>query len=373
MKWTWKIGRFLGIDVYIHSTFAILLAFVGASQWLQGGGLPGVADGVLFIIAVFACVVLHEYGHALAARSCGVGTKDITLLPIGGVARLERIPSRPLEELWIAVAGPMVNVVITGGLFSWLVVSRTLQPMADVGITGGPFLERLLMANIALVLFNMLPAFPMDGGRVLRALLALRLDYAKATRIAASLGQMIAVFFGLIGFLGNPMLCVVALFIWIGAEQEAGATSARAALANVSAGQVMVTDYATLNADDRLGRAIEMVLRGSQVEFPIIADDGRVVGVLTQNNLIEALAKGGVDVRIETVMSKDIVFVNPDEPLAEAMERISRSHCASAPVVKDSRLVGLLTVDNVMEFMMFRSALGQALRMDSLKLRDIKQ
>ncbi|WP_345348415.1 site-2 protease family protein [Candidatus Villigracilis affinis] len=189
MKWQWKLGKFAGIDVYVHATFLLLIAWVGYSHWLENNNWGEVFSGILFILALFACVVLHEYGHALTARKYGIKTRDITLYPIGGVARLERMPEKPIEELWVALMGPAVNVVIAAGLFAYLYLTSSLVPLSELTMASGSFLERLMTVNITLVLFNLIPAFPMDGGRVLRALLAMRMDYVRATQIAASIGQ----------------------------------------------------------------------------------------------------------------------------------------------------------------------------------------
>ena len=206
MKWSWRIGRFAGIGVYIHTTFLLLLGWIGVSYLLQGYTLLAALSSIGFMLALFACIVLHEFGHALAAKRFGIKTRDITLLPIGGVARLERIPDNPVHELWVALAGPAVNVIIGGVLLVWLLLSRTLQPLNALSVTAGPFLERLLMVNVFLVGFNMIPAFPMDGGRVLRALLAMRLEYTRATQVAASIGQGLAFVLGFVGLFANPTL-----------------------------------------------------------------------------------------------------------------------------------------------------------------------
>ncbi len=186
MKWSWKIGQLAGIDIRIHAAFLLLLGWIGAGYWATGKGLGAMLAGVTFIAAIFACVVLHELGHALMARKFGIGTTDITLLPIGGLARLERMPEEPEQELWIALAGPAVNVVIAAILYGWLAVNHEWEPLRLLKVAAGPFVERLFFANVSLALFNLIPAFPMDGGRVLRALLALRMPYPRATQTAAS-------------------------------------------------------------------------------------------------------------------------------------------------------------------------------------------
>ena len=184
MKAAWKIGTFSGIDVFIHATFILIIGWVGLSYWQQTQTLAGTLEGILFTLILFSFVVFHEFGHALTARRYGIKTRDITLYPIGGVARLERMPEKPVQEFWVALAGPAVNVVIAAVLFIWLLITGGLTPLSSLSLTTGPFVERLMLVNVWLVLFNMIPAFPMDGGRVLRALLAMRMDYTRATQVS---------------------------------------------------------------------------------------------------------------------------------------------------------------------------------------------
>jgi Zn-dependent protease len=217
MKWSWKLGEVAGIGVHIHATFLLLLAWVALAHWIEERSLALVVEGVGFILALFACVLLHELAHALTAIRYGIKTRDITLLPIGGMAQLERIPEDPKQEVWVTLAGSAVNVVIALALFAWLQLTGGLEPLNKLSVTGGSFLMRLMVVNVFLVAFNLLPAFPMDGGRVLRALLAMRMEYTKATQIAAYLGQALAFLFGFIGLLTNPFLVFIALFVWIGA------------------------------------------------------------------------------------------------------------------------------------------------------------
>ena len=223
-----RLGAPFGIPVYLHWTFLALLGFVAISQTIASGSLAAAFGGVLFVSVIFACVVLHEFGHALAARRYGIGTRDVTLLPIGGVARLERMPEDPRQELVVALAGPAVNVAIAGLLGIWLFLTG-FATADGLSLTGGSFAARLLSVNLALVAFNMLPAFPMDGGRVLRALLAQRTSYVQATDLAATIGRGMAVLFGIAGLLWNPMLILIALFVWFGAGQEAAMVRSRAA------------------------------------------------------------------------------------------------------------------------------------------------
>jgi Zn-dependent protease len=356
MKWSWKIGQFAGIGVYMHATFLLLIGWVAVSHWVQARSLEAVLAGVGFILALFACVVAHEYGHALTARYYGIRTKDITLLPIGGVARLERMPDDPRQELWVALAGPAVNVVIAAALFTWLVATGTFSPLAELGVAQGSFLERLMVVNAGLVLFNLLPAFPMDGGRVLRALLATRMEYTRATQLAANTGQGMALLFGFFGLVGNPFLLFIAFFVWIGAAQEASLVQMKSALGGIPVGRAMLTDFRSLAPSDSLGRAVELILAGSQQDFPVI-DAGRVVGVLTRGDLLTSLPQRGQGVAVLEVMQREFQVVDSSDMLESAMQRLQECACHTLPVQHGGRLVGLLTMDNVGEFVAIQAAL----------------
>jgi Zn-dependent protease len=253
MKWSWKIGRVAGIGIYVHATFLLLLAWVAYTYWRTGQSLLATLEGLGFLLALFGCIVLHELGHALIARRFGIQTRDITLLPIGGLARLERMPDEPLQELWVALAGPAVNVAIAAVLLAWQIAAAPLEPLVSFTLTGGRFVAQLLAVNIFLVLFNMLPAFPMDGGRVLRALLATQLDYLRATQIAATVGQGFAFLFGFLGLFYLPLL-LIAIFVWIGTAQEAGMTQVKVALGGIPVSGAMLRDFRTLTPHDSLAR-----------------------------------------------------------------------------------------------------------------------
>lgn len=228
MKWSAKLGRFAGIDVRVHVTFLILLAYLAAVFWSDTGTVAGVLTGLSLVVMLFVCVLLHEYGHALAARRYGIATRNITLLPIGGVALLESMPRDPRAEIVVALAGPAVNLVIAAAAWIVLVFSGQHAGAAAGGLLQMSLLPSLIAANLMLGLFNLLPAFPMDGGRVLRAALSLRMDRVRATRIAAGIGRTLAVGLGLLGLASNPFLILIAVFIWIGASAEAKAVRAEA-------------------------------------------------------------------------------------------------------------------------------------------------
>jgi Zn-dependent protease len=289
MRWSWKLGELAGIDLRVHAAFLLLPAWVGLRQVLAGHGSDGVVTEVGFVLALFACVVLHELGHALAARRYGIGTRDITLLPIGGVARLESIPTRPSQEIVVALAGPAVNVVLAAAGFVMLSLA-------------GPeaWLQRLVIANISLVLFNLIPAFPMDGGRVLRALLAMRMDRVRATGIAARIAQGFAAVAGVVGLFGNPTLLVLAVFVWMQAESEAGQVRLAAAEA-VLARPMRVVTVRALAADATLGDGVRLVLTGPEQEFPVM-QRGEVKGFVRRRELLAALARYGYGHPVQAVM-----------------------------------------------------------------------
>lgn len=357
MKWSFKLGRLLGIDVYIHVTFLLLLGFIGFAHWTVGRSLEAALAGVLFFTSLFLCVLLHEYGHALAARRYGIGTRDITLLPIGGLARLERMPEKPFQELVVALAGPAVNVVIAGGLLVGLFLRNTWHLPTAASVTSGGFIERLLVVNVFLVLFNMLPAFPMDGGRVLRSLLAMRMEYARATNIAAAIGKGMAVLFGFVGLFSNPMLLLIALFVWIGATQEAAAAQMKSSFAGATVRDAMLTDFRALSPQDSLADATKLLLAGSQTDFPVV-DGGRVVGILDHSALFQALRERGDGALVGAVMRPQFVTLQAHQSLDDALAEVRAEGGLTMAVSEDGRFVGLLTPENVGEFFMIRRALA---------------
>jgi Zn-dependent protease len=357
VRWSWRIGALAGIDVYVHATFLLLVGWIALEHWQASRSLAATVEGVGFVLAIFACVVLHELGHALTARRFGVRTRDIVLLPIGGVARLERVPEKPIQELWVALAGPAVNVVIVAALVAWLRLGGAWPPAEPMSTTAGPFLGRLMMANAFLAVFNLVPAFPMDGGRVLRALLALRLDYAHATQIAGTVGQGLAFVFGFIGLFTNPFLLFIALFVWIGAAQEASLVGIRSALGGIPLQRIMLTEFHALAPDDPLGRAIELTLAGSQQDFPVV-DGERVVGVLTQRALLKGLEERGRETPVAHVMERDFETAVLGEMAEAVFRRLEACNCHTIPVTHHGRLAGIVTMQNVGEFLRIQSAIG---------------
>jgi len=359
MKWSWKIARVAGIDVYMHPTFLLLLGWVGIMDFLPRHSVAAAGRGIGFVLVLFVVVVLHELGHALTARRFGIRTLDITLLPIGGVARLERMPEKPLQELLVALAGPAVNVVLALLVLLVLAVGWQFGDLASLGIFGESFLARLLQVNVVLAIFNLLPAFPMDGGRVLRALLAMRLDYVRATNIAAAIGQAMAVLLALVGLVGpaaNPMLVLIGLFVFLGAGQEARLVRMKAALNGISANQIMITDFRTLSPHDPLGHAAQLLVAGSQHDFPVV-EDGRLVGLLTRERLVEALAERGENVPVQEAMDRHVPAATAAETAEDALNRLRNNDSQTLPVTDGGLLLGLITRENLNEFLMVKSAL----------------
>jgi Zn-dependent protease/CBS domain-containing protein len=353
MGWSIPIFRIAGIQLRIHVTFVLLIAWIAFAYYTHGGSSAAVG-AVVFILLLFACVVLHEFGHALAGKAFGINTPDITLLPIGGVARLERIPDEPLQELLIAVAGPAVTALIALGAFiggGWWDYPPTTQ-------TSIPNL--LFTMNVVLLLFNLLPAFPMDGGRVLRALLATRMSYARATQVAATIGQGFAFVFGFLGLFGNPFLIFIALFVYIGASQEAALAQMKDVSRRFPVSSAMVRDFRTLSKDASLEEAVDALLATSQHDFPVLGETGNVAGLLTRHDLISALRKNDPALRVGDVMRRDIPTVTTGTRFEDAFRIMQETDCPAVPVLdRMKRLVGLLTPENVTELMMVQSAMPQ--------------
>lgn len=357
MGWSISLGRVAGTEVRIHFTFFLLVAWFGLAAALQGGAAAGL-DAVAFILAVFCCVVLHEYGHILTARHFGIATRDITLLPIGGVASVERMPERPGQELLVALAGPAVN-----GLIAFVLIAVFgLDLDADLGAGSVDdlkigFATRLALANVMLALFNLIPAFPMDGGRVLRALLSLRMGRADATRVAARIGHAIAFGLGFLGLFGNPILVFIALFIFLAASQEAYATELGEAAKAATVQDATITAFSALDMQSTVSHGVQRLLSTTQREFPVTDGLGRLKGVLTREGMIRALTERGADTPVVDVMERDVATVRRRAPLSEAVAKLGSGGQPLVGVVDDDdRVVGIITLENLGEYLMVTQA-----------------
>lgn len=358
MKWSWYVGRVAGIDLRVHATFLILLAYAAYRSYLPRSSWLDAVGAMVFMVLFFGVVVLHELGHCLTARRYGIATFDITLLPIGGVARLERLPDHPRQELVIALAGPAVNVVLGLALYA---VLRTPHPGGWVGgmrLVGGDLLVNLFYANALMAGFNLLPAFPMDGGRVLRALLAWRGDYARATERAATLGQALAWACGSVAlFKQNWWLLMIAVFVVLGAEAEADFVRTRALLAPGRVGDLMIREFRCLAPQEPLSRAAAWAAAGFQQDFPVV-DQGQVVGVLTRRRLVAGLAAGQGQAPVREHLERDFRTAFVWESAAEAFQRLQECDCPVLPVLEEGRLVGLLTAEQLGQAALLRQFFG---------------
>ncbi|HMB48210.1 MAG TPA: site-2 protease family protein [Afifellaceae bacterium] len=357
MAWSFPIGRLFGSEIRIHTTFFLLLLWIGVAHYQQGGASAAV-DGVLFIIALFACVVAHEFGHALAARRYGIKTPDITLLPIGGVARLERMPEKPRQEIIVALAGPAVNIVIAFMLILLLGARADLQSLEALDNPALSFVARLASVNLFIAIFNLIPAFPMDGGRVLRAALASRMERTKATQLAATVGQGFAFLLGFLGLTaGNPMLIFIAIFVYLAAGAEAQATGLQDMSRNMSVRDAMITKFEPLGPQSTIGDAAEALVRTTQHEFPVLDGGGRLRGILSRNAMIQALHGHGPQYPVLEAMTGDITSVPVTARLDKALDALQTSNAPAVGVLdNDGRFVGYITAENIGELMMIRSA-----------------
>lgn len=359
MKWSLNLGRVFGIKVLVHWTFLLLIAWVVYVELSSGGDWNSVVTTIVFVLTVFACVVLHELGHALTARSYGVPTQKITLLPIGGVASLERMPEEPKQELLIALAGPAVNVVIAGLLLLVLALSPGFLPQDpetwQEGISWALFLPYLLLVNVMLVVFNAIPAFPMDGGRVLRALLSMRISRLRATQIASNIGQLLAIGFVILGFFYNPWLIFIGLFVFLGAYSENAMVQQTENLRGHLVREAMVTKYIAFEPEATIGQAIQELLAGSEEDF-IVQKDGTVQGILTRSTLLGGLKKYGENENLAAVMERDFESVQSDDKLNKIFPKIASKSNSFLPVLEDGQLVGVIDRDNIHEFIMVQSA-----------------
>jgi stage IV sporulation protein FB len=363
MPWSVNLGSIAGTAVRIHVTFLLFLAWIFVASYVTGGA-QAAWDGLIFMLLVFACVLAHEFGHIFTARAFGVATPDVTLLPIGGVARLERIPEKPWEEFLVAIAGPAVNVVIAVALLIFGGAVMDPQNLQAIETSRASLVDRLAAVNLFLVLFNLIPAFPMDGGRVLRALLSIRMGFLRATEIAARIGQAFAFLLGFIGLFGNPILIFIAIFVYLAAASESQLVAIRAMSRGVPVSAAMMTQYATLPPDAQVEDAVQLLLRTSQGEFPVVDGQDRLMGLVTRNNLIRVLKERGPDAPVTDAMTAEIPTIALRRHLEDAFRLLQEKSAPAVGVVDpNGRLVGLVTSETVGEMLMVHEAMPQGLRL----------
>lgn len=357
MGWSFPIARISGIDIKVHATFFLILV-LGAVQWGSGGGLRGAAFGVILMLLLFVCVTLHELGHSVVAQAYKIPVREIVLLPIGGVALISKMPEKPVQELLIAAAGPFVNVVIAGALVVGT-GGATIAPLDAHGMApgGAPDLSLaalvtwLFYANVSLVLFNLIPAFPLDGGRMLRALLAFALPFHKATRVAAVIGQGLAVVLGLFGLVaGHLLLALIAVFIFFGAGYEGAHAQAKVVLKTLRVGDAYNKHALTLRPDDRLSHVVDLILTSYQPDFAVI-HGGRLVGVVTRKDVLRVLAGESGDPYVAGMMEREFLTVDPATPLDEVRQAMAEGGHRLAAVFDGDRYLGLVSQEDIAEAM----------------------
>jgi stage IV sporulation protein FB len=363
MSWSVNIGSIAGTAIRIHVTFLLFLIWIFAAGWASGGADDAI-NSLIFMVLLFVCVLAHEFGHIFTARAFGVATPDVTLLPIGGVARLERIPEKPSEEFLVAIAGPLVNVVIAIVLIAVTPTHLSAEHFAAMESPKVSMIDRLAEVNLFLAVFNMIPAFPMDGGRVLRALLAIRLGHVRATEIAAMIGQWCAFGLGFLGLFYNPLLIFIAIFVYLAAASEAQVVSLRAMSRDVPITAAMMTKFAALTPDEHIDAAVETLLQTSQNVFPVVEGGQRLIGVVGRAEIIRALRQLGPTAPVSDVMVKDIPTIDRSHRLEEAFRLLQEKAVPAIGVVDGiGRLSGLVTAETVGEMLMVRRALPEGARL----------
>ncbi len=352
---SFKIGRAFGIDLKVHWTFFLLLAFFAFAGYQRSGSVTNALITALIIVALFVCVVLHEYGHSLVAQRLGVEIQDITVLPIGGVARLKSLPTRPWDEVKIAIAGPLVNVVLAPIFFA-IALLLGAGPLDTANILqGGNSLGQIFaylgLINVALVVFNLIPAFPMDGGRVLRGLLATRFGPVRATDIASAVGQFFAFAFFLIGLLsGNFVLALIGVFIFFGAAGEQQMVRQRELTRGLLISDVMGTRprLETVTPYHTFGQVLDSVIHGYQEDFPVVDEDGKLVGMITREEIMAAAHSPERYSSVRDLMKTNVPTISPGADLfEEGLRALQKSGLRALPVTEDGELVGMLTIEDV--------------------------
>ncbi|WP_143960587.1 site-2 protease family protein [Litoribacter populi] len=357
MKFSLYLGKYSGIKVFIHWTFSLLLIWILISSMRSGLSMADTTWTLIFILAIFFCVLLHEFGHALTAKKYGIQTRDIILFPIGGLARLEKLPEDPKQELWVALAGPLVNVVIFLILSVAIsVVGFDLTQMEEMRLNGQTIWLYLATANLFLALFNMVPAFPMDGGRVLRALLSIKIPRVRATEIAGGIGQVLAIGFVFLGLFYNPILVLIGIFIFLGASAEVTQTKNQSLLHGFTVGNVLMSRFPVISFDSPLSRAIEKLLDGQATHFVVVRDD-EPVGTLSREEMIKGLNEGNDQILVEKVANLSPLTLEIYMPLEDAMKKMAAQNQKVALVYENNHFLGMLDQENISEFIMVKSAL----------------
>lgn len=354
MKGSLKLGKIAGIGLFVHWTFSLLILFIVYTNYKAGQNSIQILWSVLFILCIFLTVFMHELGHALTAKKFGIKTKDITLLPIGGVAQLERLPEKPSEELMVAFAGPMVNIVLALITSLFINLPNTSQEMVaqlENGVNAGNFFLNFYLVNIILAFFNLIPAFPMDGGRVLRALLSYKLERHQATKIAARIGQALAIGFVLLGFYSNPFLIFIGIFVFMGAQIESEYTESKYMLKGYKVRDVLMKQYPTIDYNETLETAVKIMLDSQNKHF-LVTENDIPMGTLNREQIIAALAKKEGETRLSSIMDRELILLQADDLLEDIFELVYKNKSTLMLVIDDNQLIGTLDTENLLEFIL---------------------
>lgn len=362
MKWSLCIGKISGIKIFIHWTFFILIFWIIFSGVRQGYNAEDILLNLGLVVSVFACIVLHEMGHAITAKRFNFKTRDIILLPIGGLARMEGLPDKPLHEFLVAIMGPVVNLAISLILFIFLKMTDNFpDSISELSALKMNFGFQLCAVNLFLALFNLIPAFPMDGGRILRALLSVKLQRVKATRIAAYIGQGIATLFVLVGFFSSPILVLIGFFVFIGALAEVRMEEAKSILGNIKVKDLLMRKYSVLHPDEPLSKAVSLLLDSQEKSF-IVKDNGDIKGTLSKKEIIAGLSNFGKEIQVQHVMQKQIFPIHEQDNIHEVMQKFSGEANTLMPVFDGKELAGVLDLENIAEFIQIQTALIESER-----------
>jgi len=345
MKWTFRLGKIYNIPIKIHALFILLLIFF----WYINTRDYGIYNGVLstvFVLLIFLFVTLHEFAHGYQAMKYGIKVREIVLLPIGGVAQIENFPEEPLQEIKVAIAGPLLNFFSAGIIFSIFLFSGKIDYLMDFSITSTNIVKSLFWVNLMLGVFNLIPAFPMDGGRILRAVFALNMPYIKATRLAAGIGKGFAILFGLYGLFANWWLILIAIFIFLGAGSEEHMLKVRNGLEGIMVRQIMTKNVFALRPDDSLKQGLQYIYQGCMDDFLVLSEE-KIIGIVARADLMSAIHEFGLNKKIEEIMSTDFEILSPEDKVVDVYAKLSHISAKTLPVAENEKIVGMIGLENI--------------------------
>jgi Zn-dependent protease/CBS domain-containing protein len=350
MKWSFQIGKLFGIPIRVHITFLLLLLFIGIVGSRQAGG-AGAVFGMVSIVFIFLCVVLHEVGHSLTAIHYGIEVKDIVLMPIGGVSRMEDIPEDPKKEIVISVVGPLVSFGLALVFFIMAKATNQNIDIRALSLFSGNLVANLFWINLILGMFNLVPAFPMDGGRVLRGILATSMDSLKATKIAVGVGQAFAILLFFFGIFFNWWMALIAIFIYLGAEGEERMVALRTTLGKSRVKMAMLTDVQTISPHQTVGDVLENICHGFQQDFPVV-EEGEVVGILTKEMIFSTLHKHEKSALVRDIMQRNFISTTEDVPLSDIFKKMTQDKLSVVPVMRGKELRGMINIEQIGKYHM---------------------